>query len=76
LGVVAEICDDVAVMYGGRVVEKADIFSIFDTPQHPYTKRLLSLMPNMDDEPKQKINIVPIDPADFPEFIEKPEGSV
>jgi len=68
LGVVAEICDDVAVMYGGKVVEKADIFSIFDQPQHPYTKRLLSLMPNMDDEPKQKINIAPIDPAEFPEF--------
>jgi len=68
LGVVAEICDDVAVMYGGKVVEKADIFSIFDQPQHPYTKRLLSLMPNMDDEPKQKIKIAPIDPAEFPEF--------
>ena len=68
LGVVAEICDDVAVMYGGKVVENADIFSIFDNPQHPYTKRLLSLMPNMDDEPKQKIKIAPIDPAEFPEF--------
>ena len=68
LGVVAEICDDVAVMYGGKVVENADIFSIFDNPQHPYTKRLLSLMPNMDDEPKQKIKIAPIDLAEFPEF--------
>jgi len=68
LGVVAEICDDVAVMYGGKVVENADIFSIFDNPQHPYTKRLLSLMPNVDDEPKQKIKIAPIDPAEFPEF--------
>ena len=69
LGVVAEICDDVAVMYGGKVVEKADIFSIFDKPQHPYTKRLLSLMSNIDDEPKQKIKIAPIDPAEFPEFV-------
>ena len=68
LGVVAEICDDVAVMYGGKVVENADIFSIFDNPQHPYTKRLLSLMPSVDDEPKQKIKIAPIDPAEFPEF--------
>jgi len=69
LGVVAEICDDVAVMYGGKVVEYADIFSIFDKPAHPYTKRLLSLMPSLDDEPKQKIKIAAIDPAEFPEFI-------
>ncbi|MCV5926549.1 ABC transporter ATP-binding protein, partial [Escherichia coli] len=37
LGVVAEVCDDVAVMYGGRIVEKAEIFELFDNPQHPYT---------------------------------------
>ncbi|GAL07581.1 oligopeptide transport ATP-binding protein OppD [Photobacterium aphoticum] len=41
LGVVAEICDDVAVMYAGKVVEYADIFDLFDNPQHPYTERLM-----------------------------------
>ncbi|WP_394144388.1 ABC transporter ATP-binding protein [Vibrio atypicus] len=65
LGVVAEICDDVAVMYGGRIVEKADVFDLFDQPQHPYTKRLLGLMPSLDHKPKQMIDIQPIDPSIF-----------
>lgn len=65
LGVVAEICDDVAVMYGGRIVEKADVFELFDNPQHPYTKRLLGLMPSLEHPPKQMINIQPIDPSIF-----------
>ncbi|MCV5216784.1 dipeptide ABC transporter ATP-binding protein DppD, partial [Escherichia coli] len=47
LGVVAEVCDDVAVMYGGRIVEKAEIFELFDNPQHPYTERLMGLMPSL-----------------------------
>ncbi|USH01674.1 ABC transporter ATP-binding protein [Grimontia kaedaensis] len=68
LGVVAEICDDVAVMYGGKIVENADVFDLFDHPQHPYTKRLLGLMPDLTTEPKQLIDIPEIDPALFPEF--------
>ncbi|WP_082331694.1 ABC transporter ATP-binding protein [Vibrio nereis] len=65
LGVVAEICDDVAVMYGGKIVEKADVFDLFDNPQHPYTKRLMGLMPSLEHEPKQMIDIQPIDPSMF-----------
>lgn len=57
LGVVAEICDDVAVMYQGRIVEQADVFELFDHPQHPYTKMLLNLMPNLNNAPKQIIDI-------------------
>ena len=68
LGVVAQICDDVAVMYAGKVVEKADVFDLFDNPQHPYTKRLLGLMPNLDHKPKTIIDIEPIDTTEFPEF--------
>ncbi|MEF1282118.1 ABC transporter ATP-binding protein [Vibrio fortis] len=68
LGVVAEVCDDVAVMYGGRVVEYADVFELFDYPKHPYTKRLLGLMPSLDHTPKQQIEIKPIDTSLFPEF--------
>ncbi|WP_456295975.1 ABC transporter ATP-binding protein [Vibrio sp. AK197] len=60
LGVVAEVCDDVAVMYGGRIVEKAEIFELFDAPKHPYTERLMGLMPTLDKEPKQRIYIKPI----------------
>lgn len=55
LGVVAEICDEVAVMYDGRIVEHADVFELFDRPRHSYTKRLLSLMPSLDTSPKQII---------------------
>lgn len=68
LGVVAEVCDDVAVMYAGKIVEKADVFDIFDNPQHPYTKRLLGFMPDLDSEPKQLIDIKPVDVTEFPEF--------
>ncbi|MDK9738229.1 ABC transporter ATP-binding protein [Vibrio sp. D404a] len=68
LGVVAEICDDVAVMYDGRIVENADVFELFDYPKHPYTKRLLGLIPGLDSEPKQAIQIDPIDLSFFPEY--------
>ena len=47
LGVVAEICDDVVVMYSGRVVEKGDVRSIFANPSHPYTKGLLASIPKL-----------------------------
>lgn len=46
LGVVAEVADDVAVMYAGRVVEAAPVSDIFATPQHPYTSGLLGSMPS------------------------------
>ncbi|MCA3953070.1 ABC transporter ATP-binding protein [Vibrio vulnificus] len=65
LGVVAEVCDDVAVMYGGRIVEYAEIFELFDHPKHPYTKRLMGLMPSLDSEPKQLIDIKPMDSRMF-----------
>jgi oligopeptide/dipeptide ABC transporter ATP-binding protein len=45
LGVVAEIADDVAVMYLGRVVETSDAHTIFNAPKHPYTQALLSSIP-------------------------------
>lgn len=65
LGVVAEVCDDVAVMYGGQIVEQAEIFELFDNPQHPYTERLMGLMPSLDSEPKQMIDIKPIEASMF-----------
>jgi ABC-type dipeptide/oligopeptide/nickel transport system ATPase component len=43
LGLVAELCDRVYVMFGGKVVESADVFSLFEAPQHTHTKRLISL---------------------------------
>lgn len=68
LGVVAEICDQVAVMYGGQIVENNNVFDLFDYPKHPYSKRLLSLIPNIEDEPKQPIKVSPIDLTEFPEY--------
>ncbi len=48
LGVVAEIADDVTVMYKGKVVEKGDVLDVFDNPIHPYTKGLLACRPRLD----------------------------
>jgi oligopeptide transport system ATP-binding protein len=59
LGVVAEICDRVSVMYGGHIVEQGTVDEIFYNPQHPYTKGLLASMPRLDDEKKQKL--IPIE---------------
>ena len=49
LGVVAEMADEVAVMYAGRVVERAPGAAIFDDPQHPYTLGLLGSIPRIEE---------------------------
>ncbi|MEP9381551.1 ABC transporter ATP-binding protein [Nocardioides sp. KR10-350] len=48
LGVVADVADDVVVMYAGRAVEQADVFSAYASPAHPYTKALLASIPRLD----------------------------
>jgi peptide/nickel transport system ATP-binding protein len=48
LGVVAEVCDDVAVMYAGEIVERASVDDLFTAPQHPYTVGLLGSIPRLD----------------------------
>ena len=48
LGVVAEVCDEVAVMYAGEIVERAPVDELFATPQHPYTVGLLGSIPRLD----------------------------
>lgn len=50
LGVVAEVCDEVVVMYCGRVVEKANVYDLFENPSHPYTEGLLASIPKMGVE--------------------------
>ncbi|HWI51978.1 MAG TPA: ABC transporter ATP-binding protein, partial [Symbiobacteriaceae bacterium] len=50
LGVVAEMCERVVVMYGGKVVEEGDAVSIFKSPLHPYTEGLLQSIPRMDED--------------------------
>jgi peptide/nickel transport system ATP-binding protein len=48
LGVVAEVCDEVAVMYAGEIVERAPVDELFSNPQHPYTVGLLGSIPRLD----------------------------
>ena len=48
LGIVAEMCDHCAVMYGGEIVEYGTVEQIFDNPKHPYTKALLAAIPEPD----------------------------
>lgn len=57
MGVVAEIADRVMVMYGGEVIELADVETIFEDPQHPYTKGLLDSVPDVDDASKEVVAI-------------------
>ncbi|MFC5587976.1 ABC transporter ATP-binding protein [Sporosarcina soli] len=50
LAVVSEICDRVIVMYAGRVIEEADVTTLFESPAHPYTKGLIDSMPSLEEE--------------------------
>lgn len=58
LGVVAELCDDVLVMYGGKVAEYGDVDTIFNNPAHPYTRRLLAAFPDVDS-PTSTLSSIP-----------------
>jgi peptide/nickel transport system ATP-binding protein len=71
LGVVAEVTDDIGVMYAGRIVEYADKETIFASPEHPYTWGLLKSIPRLDSPRDQKL--VPI-PGRPPSLISKPPG--
>ncbi|TVQ39105.1 MAG: ABC transporter ATP-binding protein [Spirochaetaceae bacterium] len=50
LGVVAEVCDHVAIMYAGTIVEYADVTTLFTNPRHPYTRGLFGSIPSLDEE--------------------------
>jgi peptide/nickel transport system ATP-binding protein len=69
LGVLAETCDRIAVMYAGRIVEVGPVASVFSDPQHPYTKRLLESLPVIggDRGLAEPIPGGPPDPGDPPE---------
>jgi len=59
LGVIAETCDDVVVMYAGRVVERASAEELFSNPLHAYTKGLLHSIPTLDTPSKSLLNTIP-----------------
>jgi oligopeptide/dipeptide ABC transporter ATP-binding protein len=58
LGVIAETCDDVVVMYAGRVAESGPVREIFQNPKHPYTKGLLHSIPRLDHPHKTRLSII------------------
>ena len=64
LGVVANVADRVAVMYGGKIVEIGTVDEIFYNPQHPYTWGLLSSMPSLDSG-EEKLYAIPGTPPDL-----------
>lgn len=65
LGVVAEMADRVVVMYAGQVVETANVFSLFESLRHPYTKGLLNSIPSMDFDDKELISIPGSVPSNY-----------
>ncbi len=64
LGVIADTCDSVAVMYAAQIVEYGDVFTIFKEPRHPYTIGLMSSIPNLHG-PKQELMSVPGSPPNL-----------
>jgi peptide/nickel transport system ATP-binding protein len=70
LGVLAETCDRIAVMYAGRIVETGSVEAVFSSPQHPYTKRLLDSLPVIGGER----GLAPPIPGGPPDPGNPPEG--
>ena len=68
-GVVAEVCDDVAVVYAGEIVESGSVEQIFTNPSHPYTKGLFGSIPRIDSDVERlhAIGGLPPDPTNLPE---------
>ncbi|MFR1051289.1 MAG: ABC transporter ATP-binding protein [Lachnospirales bacterium] len=71
LGVVAEICDKVCVMYAGKMVEQGPVDDIFYSPAHPYTEGLLRSMPRVDAESHERLIPIEGTPVDM---LNPPEG--
>lgn len=65
LGVVAKMCDRVAVMYAGQIVEQGSVDAIFNRPSHPYTKGLLSAVPSMEMDRSKALTTIPGTPPDL-----------
>ena len=70
LGVVAQYCTDVAVMYAGNIVEQGTVYDIFDEPHHPYTQGLIRSVPSLD----RQVNRLEILEGSVPSLINPPEG--
>jgi peptide/nickel transport system ATP-binding protein len=71
LGVVAEMCDEVAVMYAGQIVEQAPVEALFANPLHPYTQGLLASIPRLETPSK---SVLPTIEGMVPALAEMPDG--
>ena len=71
LGVIAELCDEVVVMYAGEVVEQGSVRDVFHRPAHPYTKALLECDPGRI---REQTRTLPTIPGDIPDLINLPAG--
>jgi oligopeptide/dipeptide ABC transporter ATP-binding protein len=75
MGVVAEVCDDIAIMYAGQIVEQADAFELFDRPEHPYTEALLGALPHLEgDEREIRESRLTAIPGRPPDLVNPPEA--
>jgi oligopeptide/dipeptide ABC transporter ATP-binding protein len=70
LGVVAEMCDRVAVMYAGEIVEQSDVGSLFSHPKHPYTTGLIGSVPILGEE-RDELSVIP---GTVPNLVDLPEA--
>lgn len=70
LGVIAETCDEVVVMYAGRVAERGPVREIFHEPVHAYTKALLASIPSLESERKSVLPTIPGTVASIEEFVD------
>ncbi|MCP4767876.1 MAG: ABC transporter ATP-binding protein [Gammaproteobacteria bacterium] len=73
LGLIAELCDEVVVMYAGQVVEKGDVHQIFNHAQHPYTQALLECDPA---RVLKRTRYLPTIPGDLPDLHDIPKGCI
>ncbi len=71
LGVVAEMCDRVCVMYAGQIVERADVEALFSDPMHPYTQGLLDSIPRLDRTGQERLHTIGGAP---PDLLDLPSG--
>ncbi|MCD8222726.1 MAG: ABC transporter ATP-binding protein [Clostridiales bacterium] len=71
LGVIAEVADDVMVMYAGKVVEKATCDQIFEKPMHPYTYGLMHCIPKLDGDDSERLSVIE---GMVPSFDDMPKG--
>ena len=65
LGVVADMCDRVIVMYGGQLMEEGTVYEIFKEPRHPYTRKLLGSVPRLDMSRSETLHSIPGTPPDL-----------